>query len=873
MLSQKLRRSFLKYFETQSHLLIPSSPVLPKDDPTLLFVNAGMNQFKDIFLGKQKRKAPRATTCQKCIRAGGKHNDLENVGHTSRHLTFFEMLGNFSFGDYFKKEAIGFAWDVSTHIFGFEPEKIWVSVYKEDDEAFAFWEKHLPANRIVKFGEEENFWAMGEVGPCGPCSELLYDRGEKYGEAKTPYEDTSGERFLEFWNLVFMQFSRDESGTRSPLPKKSIDTGAGLERIVALKMDVDSAFLTDILRSIIAKTENLCNKKYVHDNSVTAPAFHVIADHIRSLSFAIADGVVPSNIDRGYVLRKILRRAVRYGKILGFEEPFLADVLPALVNAMGEDYPELRTYQHRISEILTLEEEAFFRTLHRGGNLLNQVIAESKGKILGDDAFKLKDTYGLPIEEILLIAKDEKLTVDLKRFHELEEDAKEKSRHAMKTEKQQFEKNFFEDFSKTHEGTKFTGYDLEENDGRIIAMIHNGQFVDELQEGQDGIIILDKTPFYAEKGGQVADTGTISHKAAEFEVYDCQNPYGDIVLHIGKVTKGAFQKQQTAQAKIASFRRQKIKNNHSATHLLHYALCKVLGDHIRQAGSVVDEKRLRFDFNHHKPVTKEELREIEHLVNKKIRDNVDVKAYELSYDEAQKDPIIKQFFGDKYGDVVRVIDMGFSKELCGGTHTDTTGKIGYFKIAKESSIAAGVRRIEAMTGEEAENLVDDKQDLIDEVANQMKTTGAKLLVSTTSLVQDYKNMQKQLKEFKSAQIDILAKQLQAKAKTIKNIKLIAQKVSIDPKDLALLADKLLAQSPSLIVALAATQNGRCQVIIKVSDDLLEKKIYANELIKLISSVIEGGGGGKKDAATAGGKNITKLDEALTVIEKAVEQKC
>lgn len=455
MISQDIRRAFLNYFKSQGHRIVPSSPVIPHDDPTLLFINAGMNQFKDVFLGRSKRDYTRATTTQKCIRVGGKHNDLDNVGHTTRHLTFFEMLGNFSFGDYFKKEAIGYAWDVTQHVFGFDPNKVWVSVYKDDDEAYALWEKHIPSSRIVRFGEKENFWAMGDTGPCGPCSELLYDRGDKYGHAKSPVDDASGERYLEFWNLVFMQFSKDGSGKMEPLPKQSIDTGSGLERVVSLKMGVDNVFQTDILRSLIAQVEEISGKKYEGE----AP-FHVIADHIRSLSFAIADGVQPSNTDRGYVLRKILRRAVRYGRMLGLQKPFLARILPRLVSTMGEDFPELKAAEHRIGEILNLEEEGFIRTLTRGGQLLGQIIDHSKKgkKISGEDAFKLKDTYGFPLEEILLIAKDEQLSVDLARYEQLEEEAKEKSRKAHKAESQKFDQNFFSDFTKTHKATLFEGY-------------------------------------------------------------------------------------------------------------------------------------------------------------------------------------------------------------------------------------------------------------------------------------------------------------------------------------------------------------------------------------------------------------------------------
>src|SRR3989344_4811502 len=541
MLSQKLRRSFLAYFKSQGHAILPSSSVVPHDDPTLLFINAGMNQFKDVFLGKSKRDYTRAATTQKCIRVGGKHNDLDNVGHTTRHLTFFEMLGNFSFGDYFKKEAIAYAWDIATHIFAFDPDKIWVSVYKDDDEAFALWEKHISSHRIVRFGEKENFWAMGETGPCGPCSELLFDRGEKYGPAKNPKEDFSGERYLEFWNLVFMQFSKDASGKMEPLPKKSIDTGSGLERVASLKLEVDSVFQTDILRGLIAEVETISGKTYDLQNTTLAPAFHVIADHIRSLSFAI-------------------------------------------------------------TEILTLEEEAFIRTLQRGGQLLGQVIERSQKeaqKITGEDAFKLKDTYGFPLEEIQLIAKDENLDVDLKRFQELEDEAKNKSRKAHKTEAQKFDPNFFADFTKTH----FDGYQHTSTESKLLGIVMGGQFVSHIESGQEGILLLDKTPFYPEMGGQVGDTGEIEKGTNAFQVYDTTAPFPGVIAHLGKMGSGTLKKNDQVVASIDVKRRVEIRNNHTATHLLHWALQKVLGPHIKQAGSLVDPKRLRFDFSHHKPVS------------------------------------------------------------------------------------------------------------------------------------------------------------------------------------------------------------------------------------------------------------------------------
>jgi alanyl-tRNA synthetase len=858
MLSQEIRRAFLTYFKKQGHTIVPSSPVVPHDDPTLLFINAGMNQFKDVFLGQSKREYTRATTTQKCIRVGGKHNDLENVGHTSRHLTFFEMLGNFSFGDYFKKEAIGFAWDVTQHVFGFDPEKVWVSVYKDDDEAFALWEKHLPAKRIVRFGEKENFWAMGDTGPCGPCSELLFDRGEVYGSAKSPKEDLTGERYLEFWNLVFMQFSKDVSGKMTPLPKQSIDTGAGLERVVSLRMGVNDVYQTDILRGLIAQVEEISGKKYQGE----AP-FHVIADHIRSLSFAIADGVQPSNTDRGYVLRKILRRAVRYGRMLGLQKPFLADVFPKLVSLMGDDFAELKEARSRIEEILTLEEEAFIRTLTRGGQLLSQVIERSKQKekISGEDAFKLKDTYGFPLEEVLLIAKDEHLEVDLSRYEQLDEEAKEKSRKAHKTAAQAFDQNFFSDFTKTHKPSHFVGYERNALDTQVIGIIVDGKFTDAIHEGQEGLILLEQTPFYAEMGGQVGDTGSIG----KFVVYDCTSPFPGVIAHLGKMGAGVLRKNEKVHVAIDQKRRQEIQNNHTATHLLHWALQKVLGAHIKQAGSLVDEKRLRFDFSHHKSIGPLELREIERLVNEKIRTDQSVSVYELKYEEAQKRGDIKQFFGEKYGDKVRVIDIDFSKELCGGTHTTRVGTIGLFKIVKESSIAAGVRRIEAVSGRQAEIWVEQQEDLLQNLSLQLKSPIPQLSEKTETLLDENKQLQQELKAIRKGQLKQLIDQCLAQKEQAGSIPLIASEVTIEAEEMTEFANDLIQRLKSGVVVLGAIMGERCQLLVAVSPDLVEKRINAAGLIKEVAPLIQGGGGGKQNLAQAGGKDPQGLSKAIDKI--------
>lgn len=865
MLTQDIRRQFLNYFKDRGHAVISSSPVIPHDDPTLLFINAGMNQFKDVFLGKSQRDYTRATTSQKCIRVGGKHNDLENVGHTKRHLTFFEMLGNFSFGDYFKEDAIRFAWEVSTQIFGFNPEKIWPSVYKDDEEAFILWTKYVPASRITKFGEKENFWAMGDTGPCGPCSELLYDRGPQYGNATSPSEDTSGERFLEFWNLVFMQYNRQVDGTLQPLPKPSIDTGAGLERIMSLIMNVDSVFDTDILRSIISEVEKISGVAYHPEDQVKGPAFRVIADHLRCLAFAIADGVQPSNVDRGYVLRKVLRRAVRYGRSLGLEEPFLARIFPRLLSAMGDDYKELVQSQTRITEILTTEEEAFIRTLRRGGNMLNSIIEEARKHqkiISGNDAFKLKDTYGFPLEEILLIAKDADLSVDTELYQKLEEEAKERSRSVHKTTHQIASENLFAKYLEAHGPCQFVGYDKQTVQSCITALAVNDALVQELHEGQEGLVVLDKTPFYAEMGGQIGDTGTIHSDSMFFVVQDCKSPFKGVIAHQGRVEKGSLKVGDVVTSSIDVMRRRKIANNHTATHLLHWALHHVLGEHIKQAGSVVEPTRLRFDFSHHKALSAGEIHMIEDIINKKIRENLPVKSYELSYDEVQKRHEIKQFFGEKYGSKVRVIDLDYSKELCGGTHTSALGNIGLFRIAKESSIAAGIRRIEAVTGEEAESLFRQSDNHLEMASALLKTQPSKLLERLEKLIEENKELSHQLKETKKGQLGSLVNTLLSEVEMCGSTPVLAAEVALSADELRSCAERVMELLPSGVLLLAAKEENKCQLLVRVSADLVAKGFKANEIIKSVAPIVGGSGGGKPDSAQAGGKFPEKIEEAL-----------
>ena len=871
--THEVRRKFLDYFKHQSHAIIASSPVVPHEDPSLLFINAGMNQFKDVFLGKTVRDYKRAVTSQKCIRVGGKHNDLDNVGHTRRHLTFFEMLGNFSFGDYFKDKAIQFSWEVTTNIFKFDPDKLWASIFENDDESHELWLKYLPENRIVRMGEKDNFWLMGDVGPCGPCSELLYDRGALYGAASTPLEDPHGDRFLEFWNLVFMQYNRSSEGALNPLPKPSIDTGAGLERVMCLIQDKDNVFDTDVLRSLIAKIEEMSGTSYDPEQHMQAAAFRVIADHMRCLSFAIADGAQPSNVERGYVLRKVLRRSVRYGKLLGFDRPFLAQVLDRLIEVMGRDFRELIISKDRIAEIVTLEEESFFRTLRRGGNILNQIIESSKAhqsEILAQDAFKLKDTYGLPLEEIELIAKDYDLHVDIDGFKLLEKEAKERSKASKRVIQEHVQETLYEDFVTRFGECQFIRDPKAEPQAKVLGIITDGALCSAISEGQEGMLILDETSFYAEMGGQVGDTGELTSEAACFSVSNCMSPFKGIIAHVGKVTCGQICTGDYVETHIDRGRRQKIANNHTATHLLHWALHQVLGEHTKQAGSVVDPGRLRFDFSHHKAVSDEEIEAIELLVNEKIRQNIPIGSYELSYDEAQKRSDIKQFFGDKYGAIVRVVDIGASKELCGGTHTSHTGNIGYFRVQKESSISAGVRRIEAVTGAEAEQFSYQKDSLINKLAAIFKIAPAKLHDRVEKTQEEIKALQNQLKTLQKERLSSIAQNL-PRAVSPAGIHYCVSEVPVQVSELRMLLDEL--KMPSGVVGIACKDAEKVHFVIKVSKDLVSKGVQASSLLQSVLAIIEGNGGGKADNAQGAGKAPQKLDNALDDLKKRLSNEC
>lgn len=859
ILSSQIRKKFIEYFKSQGHRHLSSSPVVPHDDPTLLFTNAGMNQFKDLFLGKSKADYTRAVTSQKCVRVGGKHNDLDNVGHTSRHMTFFEMLGNFSFGDYFKEDAIKFAFEVTLNAFEFEFEKLWVTVYKDDDEAYEIWKKYVPEKRIVRLGEKDNFWAMGDVGPCGPCSELYYDRGPKFGNATSILEDTSGERYLEFWNLVFMQYNRFQDGKLEKLPNQSIDTGSGLERVISLKMGVDTVFGTDIMQHLLKDVEKISHVKYDPRNLNLAPAFHVISDHIRSLSFAIADGAQPSNVDRGYVLRKILRRAVRYGKRLQLNEPFLGKLVPSLIDVMGHDYPELVTAQGKIQEILTLEEENFHRTLKRGGNILNSIVDRAVNhpnkELMGEDLFKLKDTYGFPIEEILLIAKDTGLNANLEAYELLEEQAKERSRKAHQSTQQLASKNIYEAFVEKNGATEFVGYDKDSSEATIIGIVSHDEFVSCIEAGAEASIILDTTPFYAEKGGQVGDSGFIEHHAAKFQVEKTTSPYPGVVIHQGKVLKGTFIVGEPINALIDSEKRESIKAHHTATHLLHKALQDVLGAHIKQAGSLVDFDRLRFDFNHHKALTEEELNLIECMVNEKIKEKRAISTYEKEYEEIKNSGDIKQFFGDKYGKIVRVVDIDFySKELCGGTHASNTADLIVFRIVKESSIGSGVRRIEAVTSYPAIQYLEDKELKLKKVSKALETDETKLFDRIQALQEELKTLKQDQKELKRMKNQAFKAALSQEKVTLNHLSMVCDLIDCEGSELGQIAMEL-SQEQHIDCVFLIAGNSFC---LKLSKKILEKGVKALALVQMLKEDLGCMGGGKDDFAQGKVQNKDNL---------------
>jgi alanyl-tRNA synthetase len=864
MTSAELRSAFLEFFRARGHTVVASSSLVPGNDPTLLFTNAGMVQFKDVFLGKDQRSYQRAASSQRCVRAGGKHNDLENVGYTARHHTFFEMLGNFSFGDYFKREAIEYAWDFVTGTLKIPPEKLWVTVYKDDDQAADLWLRKIGVNpkRFARLGEASNFWAMGDTGPCGPCSEIFYDHGPDIKGGPPGSKNEDGDRYVEIWNLVFMQYERSADGKMTALPKPSVDTGMGLERTAAVVQGVHSNYDTDLFQGLIAAAARATKQK-----SHRSPSLRVIADHIRACSFLIVDGVVPGNEGRGYVLRRIIRRAIRHGYKLGQEEPFFHALVPALVAQMGEAYPELAKRADYASHVLNQEEEKFAETLENGMGLLEDVFKKLKGKTIpGEIVFKLYDTYGFPVDLTADIARERKLSIDQAGFETAMEGQRERGRAASR---------FGVDLRGQTElaaKSEFCGYDSLTGEGKITAMLKGGAEVRTANADDELQVVLDRTPFYAEAGGQVGDVGVFDNKNVRFRVTDTKK-LGDAHLHIGHLESGSLKIGDKITARVDEETRQATVLNHSATHLLHAALRKVLGTHVVQKGSLVAPDRLRFDFSHPQPVTPQELESIERLVNAEIRRNSAADIRQMSYDAAIKAGAMA-LFGEKYGDKVRVLRFGdFSTELCGGTHVRRTGDIGLFLITSESGIASGVRRIEAVTGESALAAVKHRDAMFKLVTVALRATPADVAEKANELLERQKKLERDLATLKSKLAAGGHGDLAADAVEVRGIKVLATTIDgADAQSLREAVDSLKGRLGSAVIVLATvTADGKVSLVVGVTSDLVGK-VKAGELAGEVAGRLGGRGGGRPDFAQAGGNDPTKLDEALAAVRGLVEKK-
>jgi alanyl-tRNA synthetase len=870
MTGNDIRRQFLEYFKNHDHQIVRSASLVPQEDPTLLFINAGMVQFKRVFLGEEKRSYVRATTSQKCVRAGGKHNDLENVGYTARHHTFFEMLGNFSFGDYFKKGAVEYAWDLLTNGYGLPEDKLWASVYLDDDEAYDLWHKMigLPEDRIVRLGEEDNFWSMGDTGPCGPCAEILIDRGEQFGCGRP--ECTAGcdcDRYLEIWNLVFMQFNRDASGELSPLPKPSIDTGLGLERMVTILQNVPTNYDTDLIRPIIAKAENLAERK-LGESPETDVALKVIADHSRAAAFLIGDGILPANEGRGYVLRRIMRRAIRYGRNIGLSRPFLYQTAEVVFDIMKPAYPELSEAAAFITNVIENEEIRFLETLDTGLKLLNDSLAEIKAsghtRVPGDVIFKLYDTYGFPVDIVQDVIRDENMSLDMAGFDQAMERQRIQSRSVATFDEIS---DAYKTLSARGVKPEFLGYGTLSADSRILVMVADGHEIAEAGPGQQLEVVTEATPFYAEAGGQVGDAGTISGSDFEMAVLDTIKDPTGLTIHKGKVISGQIQKGAIVRLNVDGALRQATALNHTATHILHAVLRQVLGEHIKQAGSLVAPDRLRFDFTHFSLVDSDTLDNIERLVNRRIRENMATSTQEMDADDAFKSGATA-LFEEKYGDRVRVVSLAdFSKELCGGTHADRTGNIGLFRIVSESSVSSGVRRIEAVTGEEAVAYTQKTTRILQDTAHLLKEKVSAVPGRVQKMIAGIKAFEKEVDHLKTK---LAAKETDASHDTVQSIngvKMMVQKVSVDtPAALRNLADQLKDKIKSGIVVLGSTVDAKVMLIAVVTKDLTDR-YHAGNIITQVAAVVGGRGGGRPDMAQAGGSQPQKLNQAL---EKAYE---
>ena len=878
MTGNEVRRKFLEYFRKHHHKIVRSSSLVPQDDPTLLFTNAGMVQFKRAFLGEEKRGYIRATTSQKCVRAGGKHNDLENVGYTARHHTFFEMLGNFSFGDYFKEKAIEFAWDLLTNGYGLPGEKLYASVYLDDDEAYDLWHQHIgiPEERVVRFGEKDNFWAMGDTGPCGPCSELLLDRGESYGCGQPDCRvGCECDRYLEIWNLVFMQFNRDASGKMTPLPKPSIDTGLGLERMVTLLQDVSTNYETDLLLPIIQKAEELSEIK-MGESTENDVAMKVIADHSRAAAFLIGDGVLPSNEGRGYVLRRIMRRAIRYGRNLGLNKPFLDVTASVVFDIMKDAYPELMASKAFITNVIHNEETRFSETLDYGLTILNDTLSDLRAKgsnrVPGHVIFKLYDTYGFPVDIVRDIVRDEKMVLDMDGFESAMQAQREKSRIVRPFSELG---DAYRELSAKGVKAEFLGYDQDTLDATILVLVSDGKQFESIEKDMEIELVTDKTPFYAESGGQAGDTGTITtsnnHPGFLMEVTDTIKDPTGLIIHKGRVISGNVQRGQKVSLSVDMEKRSATASNHTATHILQHALRKVLGEHVKQAGSLVAPDRFRFDFTHFSQVSPDLLDEIESIVNRRIRDNVPVQTQEMDAEDAFNSGATA-LFEEKYGDRVRVVSLAdFSMELCGGTHTKQTGNIGLLKIISESSVASGVRRIEALTGEAALNHLQKISHVVQESARMLRDQPDAIPQRIQKLLEQLKRNEKEIEQFKTKLLGQSTSKVMDEIFIVNGVNLLTKIVDVDsPIALRNLADRFKEQLQSGIIVLGCRLGSKALLLTAVTRDLTGH-FHAGKIINKLAAIVGGGGGGRPDMAQAGGPNPENLDKAMEAAAEIIAE--
>ena len=871
MKASEIRATFLKYFESKGHTIVASSPVIPGDDPTLLFTNAGMNQFKDVFLGFDKRPYSRATTSQKCIRAGGKHNDLDNVGYTARHHTFFEMLGNFSFGDYFKRDAIGYAWELLTVHFKLPADKLWVTVYADDDEAYDIWHQQIgvPAERIVRIGDNkgaryasDNFWMMGDTGPCGPCTEIFYDHGPEIagGPPGSPGED--GDRYIEIWNNVFMQFNRTEDGVMHPLPKPSVDTGMGLERLAAVLQHVHSNYEIDLFAQLLAAAKQAVDAAGAGDCDPESPSLKVIADHIRACAFTVTDGVIPGNEGRGYVLRRIARRAIRHGYKLGARKPFFHRLVAALDAEMGEAYPELRRAASRVTEVLKAEEERFFLTIHHGMEILEAALAGGTKVIDGDTAFKLHDTFGFPVDLTGDVCRERGVTVDGVGF-----DAAMNRQRAMARSATKFKMAAGLHYDGSP--TAFHGYEhLACETAKVTALYVDGATVASVKAGDDCVIVLDQSPFYAESGGQAGDSGELRSATARVLVEDTSKIQSDVFGHEGRVMEGVISVGDQLAARVNAEQRARTVRNHSATHLMHKALREVLGDHVQQKGSLVNADRTRFDFAHNAPVSDAQIRRVEAIVNAEVLANAAASAQVMALADAQNSGAM-MLFGEKYGETVRVLTIGSSKELCGGTHVGRTGDIGLFKIVAEAGVAAGIRRVEAVTGDNALAYLQQLESTVGSVAGSLKVTPAELPARVGAVLDQVRSLEKEIAALKGKLASAQGDELMAQAVDVQGIKVLAAVLSgADAKTLRDTLDKLKDKLKTAAIVLAVVDGDRVQLAAGVTADLLARpgaRLKAGELVNFVASQVGGKGGGKPDLAMAGGTDPTGLPKALASV--------